>query len=256
MNKLKEFKVDKLMIKVYETRVSMGLEAANETSILIKKLFSQKEELNMIFAAAPSQNEFLAALLADKEIVWERVNAFHMDEYIGLEQDAPQGFGNFLRDRLFEVANFKSVHYLQGNASDPEDECRRYSALLNSHKIDIVCMGIGENGHIAFNDPHVAHFDDKKLVKVVELDEMCRTQQVNDGCFDSIDQVPTHALTLTIPALMSGDNIFCIVPAKTKAKAVLSTIKGDIEEACPASILRNHGNAILYIDSDSGSLIL
>lgn len=179
-----------------------------------------------------------------------------MDEYIGLDQDAPQGFDNFLRDRLFEVANFKSVHYLQGNASDPDDECRRYSALLNSHKIDIVCMGIGENGHIAFNDPHVAHFDDKKLVKVVELDEMCRTQQVNDGCFDSIDQVPTHALTLTIPALMSGDNIFCIVPAKTKAKAVLSTIKGDIEEACPASILRNHGNAILYIDSDSGSLIL
>lgn len=179
-----------------------------------------------------------------------------MDEYIGLDQDAPQGFDNFLRDRLFEVANFKSVHYLQGNASDPDDECRRYSALLNSHKIDIVCMGIGENGHIAFNDPHVAHFDDKKLVKVVELDEMCRTQQVNDGCFESIDQVPTHALTLTIPALMSGDNIFCIVPAKTKAQAVLNTIKGDIEEACPASILRNHGNAILYIDSDSGSLIL
>ena len=117
-------------------------------------------------------------------------------------------------------------------------------------------MGIGENGHIAFNDPHIAHFNDEKFVKVVELDEMCRMQQVNDGCFESIDQVPTHALTMTIPTLMLGDTIFCIVPAKTKAQAVLNTTKGDIEEACPASILRNHGNAILYLDCDSGSLIL
>ena len=256
MDKLNEFIVDNLTVKVYKTRQSMGLEAAKEIRSLIKRLLSQKEEINMIFAAAPSQNEFLAALLADKEIVWERVNAFHMDEYIGLDQDALQGFGNFLRDRLFEVVHFKSVHYLQGNASDAEDECRRYSALLKSHKIDIVCMGIGENGHIAFNDPHVAHFNDEKLVKVVELDEMCRMQQVNDGCFESIDQVPTQALTLTIPALMSGNTIFCIVPAKTKAQAVLNTTKGDIEEACPASILRNHGNAILYLDNDSGSLIL
>jgi 6-phosphogluconolactonase/glucosamine-6-phosphate isomerase/deaminase len=175
--------------------------------------------------------------------------------YIGLNKDAPQGFGNFLRDRIFGQVNFKSVNYLQGNAADPEQECRRYSELLRSRKIDAVCMGIGENGHIAFNDPHVAEFDDPSLVKVVELDQKCRMQQVNDGCFETIDQVPTHALTLTIPALMSGGRLFCVVPAKTKAQAVKGTVQGKIEEACPASILRTHAHAALYLDQDSSSLL-
>jgi glucosamine-6-phosphate deaminase len=255
MGLVKEFKADKLTVKIFDSRDSMGQTAADEVRAKIKELLSQKDEISMIFAAAPSQNEFLAALVADKEIDWERVNAFHMDEYIGLDEDAPQRFGNFLKDRIFGKVNFKSVNYLDGNAADPEEECRRYSELLQSNTIDVVCMGIGENGHIAFNDPHVAFFDDPKLVKVVELDEKCRTQQVNDGCFETIDEVPTHALTLTIPALMLGENLFCMVPAKTKAEAVENTVKGEIEEACPASILRTRENAILYLDQDSSSLL-
>jgi glucosamine-6-phosphate deaminase len=255
MGKTHEFKADKLTVKVYDSREAMGADAAKEAGESIKALLSQKDEINMIFAAAPSQNEFLAGLTADKGIAWNRVNAFHMDEYIGLDKDAPQGFGNFLRDRIFGQVNFKSVNYLQGNAADPEQECRRYSELLRSRKIDAVCMGIGENGHIAFNDPHVAEFDDPSLVKVVELDQKCRMQQVNDGCFETIDQVPTHALTLTIPALMSGGRLFCVVPAKTKAQAVKGTVQGKIEEACPASILRTHAHAALYLDQDSSSLL-
>lgn len=255
MSGKKEFLADKLSVKIYNSREEMGIGAAGEAIAYIKSLLDKKDEINMIFAAAPSQNEFLSALIADAGIDWSKINAFHMDEYIGLEEDAPQGFGNFLRDRIFGKVNFKSVNYLKGSAPDPEGECTRYSGLLSEREIDVVCMGIGENGHIAFNDPHVAEFNDPKLVKVVELDHKCRTQQVNDGCFNAIDQVPTHALTLTIPALMRGGQLFCIVPAKTKAEAVRNTVRGEISEACPASILRNHDKAVLYLDGDSSSLL-
>ena len=209
----------------------------------------------MIFAAAPSQNEVLASLALDKEIPWERVNAFHMDEYIGLPADAPQGFGNFLKAHIFGLAPFKSVNYMDISAEDAEAECARYSALLAQYPTDIVVMGIGENGHIAFNDPPVADFADPKAVKPVLLDEICRNQQVNDGCFATIDDVPKYAITLTVPTLFAGKNLFCIVPAKTKANAVKATICGEIGEACPATILRRHENAILYLDGDSSSLL-
>jgi len=179
-----------------------------------------------------------------------------MDEYIGLHKDAPQGFGNFLRDRIFGKLPFKSINYLNGNAENAEEECKRYSGLLKAFPTDIVCMGIGENGHIAFNDPHVADFEDKEMVKVVELDERCRNQQVNDGCFKTINEVPTHALTLTIPALLAGKYIFCVVPGSTKTEAVTNTVKGEITTACPASILKKHSNAVLYVDRDSGRNIL
>lgn len=253
---IKSFVKEKLKINVYETRKQMGVSATADVGAKIKELLKSREEINMIFAAAPSQNEFLESLINDKEIEWHRINAFHMDEYIGLAPDAPQGFGNFLRDRIFGKLPFKSLHYLKGNAEDREEECERYLKLLKSNPADIVCMGIGENGHIAFNDPHIALFNDDALVKIVELDQKCRQQQVNDGCFDTIDKVPTHAITLTIPALMSGKFIFCMVPAKTKAQAVFHTVKGDITEECPASILRTHENAVLYTDKESAGLLL
>jgi len=249
---IKEAKVDNLLVKAYETRKEMGAEAAKEAAAAIKKALAEKDEISIIFAAAPSQNEFLASLIEDKEIDWTRINACHMDEYVKLDPAAPQGFGNFLRDRIFGKVPFKSVSYLNGNADDIEAECERYSALVKDG-VDIVMMGIGENGHIAFNDPHVAFFNDPKFVKVVELDQKCRQQQVNDGCFKVIDEVPTHALTLTIPTLFAGKQLFCIVPAPTKADAVCATITGPIEEKCPASILRRHANATLYIDKDSAS---
>ena len=178
-----------------------------------------------------------------------------MDEYIGLAADAPQGFGNFLRGRLFGRLPFGQVFYLDGQAADPQAECARYSALLAEYPADIVCLGIGENGHIAFNDPHVARFDDPVRVKVVDLDDKCRRQQVHDGCFASLGQVPTHALTLTIPALTAAPGMYCIVPAQTKARAVHDTVYGEITTACPASILRTKTGAKLYLDPDSGALL-
>ena len=209
----------------------------------------------MIFAAAPSQNEVLAELASDAQIPWNKVNAFHMDEYIGLSSDAPQGFGNFLKSHIFGLVDFKSVNYIDISAVEAERECARYAELLKKYPTDIVVMGIGENGHIAFNDPPVANFNDPQAVKPVALDEICRNQQVNDGCFATIDDVPTTAITLTVPTLFAGEHLFCIVPAKTKARAVRATLCDEISEKCPATILRRHKSAILYLDGDSSSLL-
>ena len=248
---MKQFKKDELLVKIFETRQEMGKVAALDIKAKIKELLSQKAEINMIFAAAPSQNDMLKSLAEDKEIEWNRVNAYHMDEYIGLSKDAPQGFGNFLKDHIFGLAPFKSINYIDCTATNPEQEAERYGKLLLDNPTDIVIMGIGENGHIAFNDPPVADFNDKKVVKPVKLDEICRNQQVNDGCFKSIDEVPTHALTLTVPTLMKAPYLFCIVPAPTKANAVYATINGEIGEVCPATALRLHKDSILYLDGDS-----
>ena len=251
----RDFFVDKLRVKIFENRTLMGEDAAKDIKDKIKELLSKKAEINMIFAAAPSQNDVLASLVADKSIEWNRVNAYHMDEYIGLDKDAPQGFGNFLKEHIFGLVPFKSVNYIDISAVDPEREADRYARLLADNPTDIVVMGIGENGHIAFNDPPVADFNDERLVKPVKLDEICRNQQVNDGCFKHIDDVPTHAMTLTVPALMSAPYQFCIVPAPTKAKAVYETLNGNIDEHCPASILRTKENAVLYLDADSAKLL-
>jgi glucosamine-6-phosphate deaminase len=209
----------------------------------------------MVFAAAPSQNEFLAALRQMTDIPWGRITAFHMDEYVGLPEGAPQRFATFLRERILDLP-FYQVHYLDGNAPDIAGECARYTALLRAAPLDLVCAGIGENGHMAFNDPHVADFQDPAWVKPVTLDEVCRQQQVNDGAFTSIDEVPQQAITLTMPALMSAAHIACVVPGPTKAAAVARTLHGPIDESCPATIMRRHAGAILYLDPAAASGIL
>ena len=252
---MKTFQQDKLQVEIYENRTLMGEAAARDIKAKIAELLSQKSEINMIFAAAPSQNDVLKALVEDKEIEWNRVNAYHMDEYIGLDKDAPQGFGNFLKAHIFGLVPFKSVNYIDITTTNPDEEANRYGKLLQENPTDIVIMGIGENGHIAFNDPPVADFEDEKWVKAVKLDEICRQQQVNDGCFASIDKVPTHAMTLTVPMLIKAPYLFCIVPAPTKAKAVYETLNGSIDEHCPASILRKHFNAKLYLDNESSKLL-
>lgn len=251
---LKEFKKDKLKVKVHSTRAEMGVAAAKDAATIINQLLKEKESINAIFAAAPSQNEFLETLRKET-IDWNRINAFHMDEYVGLHPDSPQGFANFLRKKILSKVVFKSVNCLDGNAVDTEQEARRYSALLAEYPADIVLMGIGENTHIAFNDPHVADFNDKKLVKIVDLDEACRQQQVNDGCFSEIANVPTHALTLTVPALTRAKYVFCMVPSEKKAKAIYQTLNEDIRDKFPSTILRKHPNATLYLDKDSAKLI-
>ncbi|QHE53022.1 glucosamine-6-phosphate deaminase [Pontibacillus sp. HMF3514] len=247
---IKTEQVDQLNVKVYENRTTMGVAAAREVSKKIKELLSKQNQVRMIFAAAPSQNEFLEHLRSDHEIDWSRITAFHMDEYIGLPIDAPQRFSHFLSEHLFNFVNLGEVHLMESSNHD-KDECKRYTELINQAPIDIVCLGIGENGHIAFNDPPVADFNDSSIMKSVELDEVCRQQQVNDGCFQDIQSVPTHALTLTIPTLLSGKYLYCIVPGPSKRVAVEQTINGSITTECPASILRSHSACTLYLDADS-----
>ena len=217
------FQQDLLTVKMFPSIQQMGKCAATEVTNKICELLKEKAEINMIFAAAPSQNEFLSHLIHSKQIDWTRINAFHMDEYIGIHAEAPQSFGNFLRQRIFDKVPFKTVNYL--------------------------------NGHIAFNDPDVANFNDPQLVKVVELDPICRQQQVNEKCFETFDLVPAKALTLTIPTLLKANWMFCIVPFKNKANAVYNTLYGEISEKCPASILRKKENSCLYLDPESAERI-
>ena len=252
---MKTFKQDKLTVEIYENRTLMGEASARDIKAKIAELLKEKEQINMIFAAAPSQNDVLKSLVEDKSIEWNRVNAYHMDEYIGLDKNAPQGFGNFLDAHIFGLVPFKSVNYIDITTTNPDKEAERYSKLLQENPTDIVVMGIGENGHIAFNDPPVANFKDDKAVKPVKLDEVCRQQQVNDGCFKDISEVPTHAMTLTVPTLVKAPYLFCIVPAPTKAKAVYKTLCEPVNEDCPASILRLQDSAILYLDADSSKLL-
>ena len=244
-----------LQVLKYADRATMGKAAAEMVSQKINELLNQQQFVNMIFAAAPSQNEFLSALIQNKTIEWQRINAFHMDEYIGLPENDQRTFASFLKEKIFGKLPFNTINYIHGTATDPDAECNRYAELLSKYPTDIVCMGIGENGHVAFNDPHVADFNDPVKVKIVSLDEECRQQQVNDKCFDLLDEVPTHAITLTIPALMAGKYIYCMVPGEKKAKAVFSTLNAEINEKCPATILRRHENALLFIDKDSGAFL-
>ena len=252
---IKRFRKDNLDVQVYDSRQAMGEGAAAEAVAYLKDLLSRKDEIYMIFAAAPSQNEFLEAVSKAEGIDWGRVHALHMDEYVGLPDDAPQGFGNFLKRAIFDKVPFASVELI-GTSSDSEAAIARYEALLAAHHVDVVFMGIGENGHIAFNDPHVADFNDPERIKKVDLDLKCRTQQVHDGCFETLEQVPEYALTLTCPVLFSADRLFCVVPAATKADAVKATVEGPVSEVCPATILRRHAAATLYVDPDSGKYLL
>lgn len=247
-----EFYRDKLKVNVYRNRHEMGEDAANAIIHNMKELLVSEEEIRIIFAAAPSQLDVLKELVKRKEeIPWNRVTAFHMDEYIGLESGAKQLFSSFLYENLWQAVQPGQVYTLNPKAVRLEEEIERYSQLLCEEKIHMVILGIGENGHIAFNDPPVANFKDKSLVKIVKLDDICRNQQVNDGCFPSIEQVPTHALTLTIPALIKGEYLHCIVPTKNKHEAVVKTLSGTISTECPSTILRLQSHCTLYLDRDA-----
>lgn len=249
-----EFVRDQLTVKIFETRAQLGVAAAEAFSEKVREFLADREYVNIIFASAPSQNEFLEELKA-QDIDWARVNAFHMDEYVGLDKEAPQAFGKFLRDRLLNSVTCREAHYLDGNAEDPEAECQRYAALLEQYPTDIVCLGIGANTHLAFNDPHVADFSDPKIVKVVDLDEQNRLQQVSDGCFDRLEDVPTLALTITIPALFKARYASAVAPGEIKASAIYHTVNSEVSEKYPSTILRKHKNAVLYIDVKSAQKV-
>ena len=250
---IRTFKVDKLQAHVFVDRQALGRAAAQAFSAKMKEL-QAKKTVSVIFAAAQSQNEFLEALIATPGIDWSRVTAFHMDEFIGLPGTAPQSFGRWLRDRLFDKVKPGKVHYMDGMAKDVDAECARYTALLRESPPDITCMGIGENGHLAYNDPPYADFNDPKAVKPVEVALASRQQQVNEECFSKLEQVPTTAITLTVPTLLSAPWIYSMVPGARKAQAVKRTLEGAITADCPATILRRHDRAVLYLDRDSSKL--
>jgi len=243
-------------LEIHKNRKAMGEAAGRKAEELIVRYLKAKKEVRIIAASAPSQNEIIAYLARSKLIDWTRVTAFHMDEYIGISEDAPQGFGKWLRDRLFGKVPVKAVHYLNPGAADPAKECERYTALLRKAPIDVLLGGIGETGHLAFNDPPVADFNDPLTVKVINVDNASRNQQVHDGCFAALKDVPKKAYTLTLPILQSASSLVYTVPKATKAAAVGKMLKGPIEKKCPASILRTHPECYVFLDNESGKELL
>lgn len=254
---LKQLTRGRLTAFIYADRSAMGAAAVEAGVAALRRALAERETINVMFAAAPSQEEVLQGLLR-ADVDWTRVNACHMDDYVGLPADAPQRFSNFLRTRLFDRLPFRSVNCMRPvlTLEEAEEEAVRYDAFLRSSPLDVCFMGAGENGHIAFNDPPVADFHDERWVKVVALDTTCRKQQVHDGCFERLDQVPTHAMTVTIPALFSAQEIICTIPAATKAAAVRDILTAPVSTACPATILATHPAAVLFLDADAASLVL
>lgn len=242
--------VGHLRVEGHRSRSEMAQAAAGAVASALREALAAKSGVRVVFAAAPSQAEMLAALRAAPGIAWERVTAFHMDEYIGLPTASPARFAYWLDAHIFNRLPFAAVHRIVPEP-DPDAAAAAYAARLAEAPIDIVCLGIGVNGHIAFNDPPVADFDDPLDVKVVTLDDQCRQQQVDDDCFDTIEDVPRRAITLTIPRLMRAERLFCVVPGRAKRDAVRAALNDPISTACPASILREHADCTLYLDRES-----
>ena len=244
----RNFRADQLNVYVYESRPKMGQAAASVIAAEIRRAIQERGKAVLILASAPSQNEFLTSLAAAPDIDWTCVTAFHLDEYVGMDEQARQSFRKFLIDRLVNKVPLGEFHGLRGEAQDGKAEAKRYAELLARNPPDFAVLGIGENGHLAFIDPPFCDFNDPEPVKVVQLDEVCRNQQVNDGAFASIDEVPRDALSLTIPTLMARPKLFAIAPGPAKRQAIKNTVEGPIGTSCPASILRTHPDAHLFID--------
>ena len=247
--------VGNLPIYIFENRAVMGVAAAERAAKIINDVIAKNGVANVVFAAAPSQDDMLENLLK-QDIDWTKVRGFHQDEYVGIDASEPAGFGNFLDRAIFKKVPFMELHYLLCAADETEAKCAEYTELLKKYPIDLILLGIGENGHLAFNDPAVADFEDPKMIKVVELDDVCRQQQVNDGCFATLNDVPKQAMTLTMSFIMSVPHAVCVVPTIRKANAVYNAVNGPVTTECPASMLRNHADAGLYLDMDSASKIL
>ncbi len=247
---MKSFTIEKLTVQVYGSRRQMGAAAASDVAARMKEALERKDRIRMAFAAAPSQNELVAVLAEAPGLDWSRVTAFQMDEYVGIPPSAPQTHQTYLRERLFSRVRPGEIHLLDGMAP-PRSECQRFADLVRQGPIDIVCLGIGDNGHIAFNEPHAADFGDLEAVRIVELDRVSRRQQVRSGLWEDIEEVPRFAITLTVSALMSAGRIFCVVPGQSKREAVRQTLQGPLSTRCPASVLRTHPACTLYLELDS-----
>lgn len=248
-----QLKIDALGIRVYDSAEAMGVAAADFVTGHLKQVIERKGTANLLLATGTSQFSFLTAFTKENDLDWSKISVFHLDEYIGIPADHPASFRKYLLERVIDKVHPGKVYLLRGDERDLVLEMDRYEALLNNHPIDIACIGIGENGHIAFNEPVNTDFQDPRLVRTVELDQASRKQQVNEGWFNSIDGVPHQALTLTVTAIMRSSRISCVVPDHRKAKAVEDTLYGAISPQCPASILRTHRDAVLFLDTLSAS---
>lgn len=243
--------VDELPISVYASNEAMGQAAAAEAAGVISQAIAARGAANVILATGNSQLTFLSALCEDRSVNWQAVRVFHMDEYVGLDPQHPASFPLFLQRHFLDYVAAGAFFPVAAPVDGTEAACQEYEALLRRYPADLCACGIGENGHLAFNDPPYADFDDPLWVKVVTLDERSRRQQVGEGHFGSLDEVPTHAVTLTIPALLAAGRVLCIVPEARKAEAVQTALHGPISEDCPASILRSQPHARLYLDPES-----
>ena len=252
---VRSFEADALAVRVYQTPTDLANDAARIAQRYLQETLTRQGSAALILATGNSQIQFLEALAALGGVDWSTVTCFHMDEYLGIEANHRASFRRYLRERVEARLRPKQFHYLEGDALLPLAECERYTRLLTAQPIDLCCLGIGENGHLAFNDPPVADFTDPYQVKLVKLDEACRQQQVGEGHFPSLDAVPQYALTLTIPMLCSAKRMLCIVPEQRKAQAVQAALRGPIRVACPASFLRRQAHCTLFLDTESaGSL--
>jgi glucosamine-6-phosphate deaminase len=249
---MQSFQKDKLTVRIYESEENMGAAAAGFVVDRLESAFSEKGSANLILATGTSQFSFLEAL-KQKDLDWTKVTVFHLDEYKGISDQHPASFRKYLKERILDTVRPSKTYLIQGDATNLDEEIKNYEELLKKHPVDVACIGIGENGHIAFNDPPVADFDDPSLVKVVNLDEACRMQQMGEGWFPSLKDVPEEAVTLTIPAILNARTISCVVPHKRKSGAVRNAIHGPVSTECPASILRSHPDTVLFLDPESAS---
>ncbi len=250
-----EFQVDSLKVRVFHDTCKMAEDAAYHAEHALLNHLAENASAGVILATGNSQVHFLESWTASSHVDWNRVTLFHMDEYLGISDQHSASFRRYMRERVESVLRPKKFEYLQGDTLEPILECDRYEDRLKSQSIPLCCLGIGENGHLAFNDPPVANFEDQRWVKVVQLDEACRMQQVGEGHFPSLEQTPQYALSLTIPGLLQAQQMICVCPDERKARAVRDALKGPVSTECPASALRQHPNATLFIDGAAASLL-
>jgi glucosamine-6-phosphate deaminase len=247
--------VEGLPVRVYESEAAMGRAAAADMAALLRDAIAARGEANVILATGNSQLAFLRALRDDVSVDWSKVRVFHMDEYVGIDPTHRASFPRFLREHFLGHVQGATFFPMAGDPDRVEEICRDYEAQLRRYPADAVALGFGENGHLAFNDPPYADFDDPVWVKPVQLDEVSRKQQHGEGHFDTLEEVPTHAITLTVPALLAAKRVLCIVPEARKANAVHACLRQPVSEDRPGSALRTVDHATLYLDPDSAAQI-
>jgi glucosamine-6-phosphate deaminase len=248
---VKHLKVGTMKLEIHPDRKAAGAAAARATAQALMELGSARDSIGVIFATGASQIETLQALTCMKSLPWSKVRGFHLDEYVGISPDHPASFRRYLREKLTQIVKLKEFFEIEGDASDLEQVCRRYTEKLSSADPQLCLLGIGENGHLAFNDPPMADFADPLDVKIVQLDSVCRQQQAAEGWFERLQDVPEKAITLTIPMILRVPKLIVSVPGSRKAKIMRRTLEERISTTCPSSILRTHPDVTIYMDIDS-----